>query len=90
MSAAVASELVGPDPADGRPVGTVFVAVAGPAGTAVEQHAFSGDRAQVRAASVTAALVLLAGTVRNLPADEAPARYRKATTDEQTSREEAP
>ncbi len=83
--------VAGPDPADGQPVGTVFVGVSGPGGTAVEQHAFTGDRAAVRRDSVAAALDLLARTARNLRADGQVAGYGgSTTTDEPRSREEAP
>lgn len=58
--------VAGPDPADGRAVGTVFVAAAGPWGILVEEHALSGDREQVRAASVEAVLRLLARGLHNL------------------------
>ncbi len=60
----------GPDPQDGKPVGTVYVAVAGPQGSAevpVAALDLAGDRAAIRAATVVAALDLLvdalAGTV---------------------------
>ena len=44
----------GPDGgADGTPVGTVFIAVAGPDGTAVEECHFGGDRENVRALAAT-------------------------------------
>jgi nicotinamide-nucleotide amidase len=55
--------VAGPEPQDGHPVGTVFVAVTGPGGTQVREHTLTGDRAAVRAAAVTAALDLLAGRV---------------------------
>lgn len=42
----------------GKPVGTVWLAVSGPA-SAVERHGFSGDRDEVRRRSVDAALQLL-------------------------------
>lgn len=58
--------VAGPDPADGQPVGTVFVAAAGPWGILVERHALTGDREQVRAASVDAVLHLLDRGLRNL------------------------
>lgn len=62
--------VAGPDPQDGMTVGTVFVAVAGPAGSKVHEHHFDGDRPAVRAAAVQAALdVLRAGLAE---AEESP------------------
>lgn len=51
--------VAGPDPQDGKPPGTVHVAVAGPAGARVESLRLPGDRAQIRAATVRCALALL-------------------------------
>ncbi|MEU5427174.1 nicotinamide-nucleotide amidohydrolase family protein [Streptomyces olivoreticuli] len=52
--------VAGPEPQDGRPVGTVFVAVAGPGGrSAVRELALTGDRARIRGESVRAVLELL-------------------------------
>ncbi len=51
--------VAGPDPAVGKPVGTVFVAVCGPGPARVKALALSGDRAHIRAQSVTAVLMLL-------------------------------
>ncbi len=52
--------VAGPEPQGGIPVGTVYVAVAGPGGvTTVEHHLLVGDRGEIRAAVVTAALALL-------------------------------
>jgi len=55
--------VAGPDPQDGRPPGTVHVAVSGPGGadrpTGVASLILPGDRAQVREAAVEAALRLL-------------------------------
>ena len=51
---------VAADPQDGKPAGTVFVGVAGPSGTATRELHLTGDRAAVRAATVTEALALLA------------------------------
>ncbi|MBY8881950.1 CinA family protein [Actinacidiphila acidipaludis] len=56
--------VAGPDPQDGKPVGTVFVAVAGPAGTEVRALELSGDRAAIRTASVAAVLDLLTAELR--------------------------
>ncbi len=50
--------VAGPAVQDGRPVGTVFVAVATPAGTHVEELLLSGSRAQIRAAASRSALAL--------------------------------
>jgi nicotinamide-nucleotide amidase len=51
--------VAGPTEQDGHPVGTVFVAVAGPDAAEVRRLQLPGDRAQVRAVSVTYALDLL-------------------------------
>ncbi len=58
--------VAGPDTVDGMPVGTVFVAVATPAGIVVERLALTGDRGQIRADTVRAALGLVAGRLENL------------------------
>lgn len=44
---------------DRKPVGLVYIAVATPEGTAVEEHHFSGDRAQVIESATARALELL-------------------------------
>jgi nicotinamide-nucleotide amidase len=51
--------VAGPTEHDGHPVGTVFVAVAGPESGEVTQLRLPGERAQVRAMTVTTALDLL-------------------------------
>ncbi|HUR51313.1 MAG TPA: CinA family nicotinamide mononucleotide deamidase-related protein [Mycobacteriales bacterium] len=51
--------VAGPSEQDGHPVGTVFVAVAGPEDGEVCRLQLPGGRAQVRARSVTSALDLL-------------------------------
>lgn len=53
--------VAGPDPSDGNPVGTVFVAVHGPGmdQPVVEGCHFAGSREQIRRASAQAALDLL-------------------------------
>jgi len=58
--------VAGPDPADGQPVGTVFVAASGPWGILVEQLALTGDREEIRTASVLAVLTLLQEALQNL------------------------
>jgi nicotinamide-nucleotide amidase len=51
--------VAGPDQQDGQPVGTVFVALAGPVGTPIAASLLlSGDRRMVRAGAVRAALSL--------------------------------
>ncbi|MCQ9184332.1 CinA family protein [Streptomyces sp. IBSBF 2953] len=59
--------VAGPDPQDGQPVGTVFVAVDGPSGAdsgsagggKVEALRLNGDRAEIRRESVRSVLALL-------------------------------
>ncbi len=64
--------VAGPDPIDGKPVGTVYVAVVGPGSSRVSALALSGDRAGIRAQSVLAVLRLLA--------EELTARSREETS----------
>ncbi|GAA0435100.1 competence protein [Actinoplanes capillaceus] len=59
--------VAGPEPQDGKPVGLVFVAVAGPAGTRVRELKLDGNRAAVRTESVTAVLQLLTDSLRCAP-----------------------
>jgi nicotinamide-nucleotide amidase len=57
---AVASTgVAGPDRQEGRDVGTVYVAVAGPAGVTSRALRLSGDRNAIRTATAEAALSLL-------------------------------
>lgn len=56
--------VAGPDPAEGKPVGTVYIAVAGPARTATRALALTGDRAAIRTATVESVLDLLVTAVR--------------------------
>jgi nicotinamide-nucleotide amidase len=51
--------VAGPDPQDGKPVGLVYVAVAGPTGAEVRELKLEGNRAVIRTESVTAVLSLL-------------------------------
>ena len=53
--------VAGPDAQEGRPVGTVWVAVAGPDRVQAQELALEGDRTAVRQASCDAALSVLAG-----------------------------
>jgi len=55
--------VAGPDPQNGVAVGTVHLAVAGPAEAEVRSLRCEGDREQIRAATVAAALSLLADAV---------------------------
>lgn len=52
--------VAGPDPQDGRPPGTAYVAVSGPAGNRVLELVLDGDRAAVRAGVAERALALAA------------------------------
>ncbi|WFE64563.1 CinA family protein [Micromonospora sp. WMMD714] len=52
--------VAGPEPQDGRPVGLVYVAVAGPGGPVVRRLDLDGGRDRIRATAVTEALRLLA------------------------------
>ncbi|MTK01825.1 CinA family protein [Micromonospora sp. CP22] len=56
--------VAGPEPQDGKPVGLVFVAVAGPNTTEVRQLDLHGGRDQIRGAAVTEALRLLADHIQ--------------------------
>ncbi|WP_145793876.1 CinA family protein [Kitasatospora atroaurantiaca] len=51
--------VAGPEPQDGRAVGTVYVAVAGPGGSLVASPELSGTRDTIRSGAVSAALELL-------------------------------
>jgi nicotinamide-nucleotide amidase len=55
--------VAGPDPQDGRAVGTVFVAVAFEAAVAVRELALTGDRSSIRSETVAHALELVARVV---------------------------
>ena len=51
--------VAGPDLQDGKAVGTVFAAVAGPDGEVVREHRLAGGRTAIREAAVQACLDLL-------------------------------
>lgn len=60
--------VAGPDPQDGHPPGTVWVAIAGPSGTSVVAASVPepvGDRAAVRRLTVASALLHLATVLRD-------------------------
>ncbi|PRY02632.1 CinA family protein [Allonocardiopsis opalescens] len=60
--------VAGPDPQDGRPVGTVFVGLAGPGGvTRMNGLDIVGDRAGIRAQTVVRALRFLHSAVDSYP-----------------------
>lgn len=56
--------VAGPDPQDGKPVGMVFIAVAGPTSTAVRQLSLSGSRADIRREAMRSAFAFLADELR--------------------------
>lgn len=56
--------VAGPGPADGKPQGTVFIAVEGPSGPAGSGLELVGDRQQVRIETVRRALSLLVSVLR--------------------------
>jgi nicotinamide-nucleotide amidase len=56
--------VAGPGPADGKPAGTVFIAVDGPSGPLGRALELAGDREQVRHQTVQAVLSLLVGAMR--------------------------
>jgi nicotinamide-nucleotide amidase len=59
--------VAGPDPQDGKPVGTVFAAVSGPHRDVPVAAVFSGGRPEIRAASVVACLELLSAECARWP-----------------------
>jgi len=65
--------VAGPDEVDGKPVGTVYVAVAGPGSARVKALRLTGNRGEVRAQSVLAVLTLLAEELDGQVREEAPA-----------------
>lgn len=63
--------VAGPDRQEGKPVGTVFVGVAGPEGVHAEALSLEGDRSAIQDASVSAALSVLAAMISSTgPAPE--------------------
>lgn len=64
--------VAGPDQADGKAVGTVYVAVVGPGSSRVRPLSLSGDRGEVRSRSVQAVLALLAEELAAQGGEEMP------------------
>jgi len=56
--------VAGPGPADGKPAGTVFVAVDGPSGPVGRGLHLAGDRQKVRIETVRSVLSLLVSALR--------------------------
>ena len=59
----------GPDSSEGKPVGTVFIAVAGPGASSVRELALSGSRNEIRRSTTAAALSLLLATLEEQSGD---------------------
>jgi nicotinamide-nucleotide amidase len=57
--------VAGPDPADGQPVGTVYIAAAWPGGVAPQRLHLSGDRGSIRRQSVVTSLKQLRGMLES-------------------------
>ena len=60
--------VAGPEPQDGKPVGLVYVAVAGPSGPVVRELRLPGNRAAIRTESVTSVLRLLSACLQEAQA----------------------
>ncbi|MDG4802245.1 CinA family protein [Micromonospora sp. WMMD980] len=63
--------VAGPEPQDGKPVGLVYVAVAGPAGAEVRRLDLDGGRDHIRTAAVVEALRMFAERIPLAHAAEA-------------------
>lgn len=61
--------VAGPQTQDGHPVGTVFIALSGPAGTSAQRLALTGDRLQIAEGACLAALSLLRAELTDVRAD---------------------
>jgi nicotinamide-nucleotide amidase len=58
--------VAGPEPHDGTPVGTVWIAVSGPWGERAARLTLAGERAAIRRQAVEACLSLVADLVRGV------------------------
>lgn len=64
--------VAGPEPQDGKPVGTAYVAVAAPGRDAVAQRlSLTGDRSAIQTSTVRAVLILLRNQLIDSPGDGA-------------------
>jgi nicotinamide-nucleotide amidase len=61
---AATTGVAGPDAAEGKPVGTVHIAVSDAGGTTVRSLALAGSRDEVRQRTVEEVLGLLLGRIR--------------------------
>ena len=59
----------GPEPSEGKPVGLVYIAVAGPGTSVVRELSLSGDRVAIRRSTTAAALSLLLATLEEQSTD---------------------
>ncbi|GGQ57560.1 CinA family protein [Couchioplanes azureus] len=57
--------VAGPEPQDGKPVGLVYVAVAGPTRTQVQELELDGSRDDIRHETMTSVLALLVEELRD-------------------------
>ncbi|KTR09156.1 CinA family protein [Curtobacterium citreum] len=57
--------VAGPDPQDGKPVGTVFVGIASASGAEAYELHLEGDREAIRQATVSELLARMSATVRS-------------------------
>jgi nicotinamide-nucleotide amidase len=58
--------VAGPDPQDGKPVGTVFIGIAGASGAEATELHLDGDRAAIRTAVVSELLARLRSSIRGV------------------------
>ena len=61
---AATTGVAGPDPSDGQPVGTVYIAVSAGRDSAVRALTLTGDRHRIRVATVGRSLELLIGALK--------------------------
>lgn len=66
--------VAGPEPQDGKPVGTVFVAAIGPGFERIEELKLDGDRSQIRQGSIEAVLRLCRDELRQTPESVSPSK----------------